>query len=259
MKQESKLRFRQLDYLGTYVACFSTYMSSTLMWSHYAKSNTGICVGYDFNDSAVPTLLKKMVFPVAYSKIPINTNDLLSDQNRERYKYPLDAAILCAALNKADIWQYEKEWRFVFTSCFDNCSKYLPVELHASPSSISLGYHFIKPFFYNDYRNNEEIEFARKQIILVMRLLEYASENKVPLCIMMPSIGEYKLYPASISAHELITFMHCYFSDWQPEDIRYYYTVHDKLLKMVEREHEYVRTNINHNLQGLEPVQSSPG
>ena len=41
-KEESRLSFRRLDYLGTYVCCFSTDNTSTLMWSHYADSNKGI-------------------------------------------------------------------------------------------------------------------------------------------------------------------------------------------------------------------------
>ena len=38
-KTESRLKFRELDSLGTYVCCFSQDNSSTLMWAHYADSN----------------------------------------------------------------------------------------------------------------------------------------------------------------------------------------------------------------------------
>lgn len=236
MKTTSRLKFRQLDYLGTYVSCLSSDMASTLMWSHYANSNTGICVGYDFNSPEMPVLLKKMVFPVAYSKTPINTRDLLEDTDGKIYKYPLDAAVMCAALNKGDVWQYEKEWRFVFVSYFDdNRPKYFPIQLHIHPSSISFGYHFMKSFFYSD---NSEIEKAEKQIKLAIRLLEYSKEKSIPISVMVPSVGEYRLYPATISASALISFMHDYFCDYQPKNVRYYYTLHDRLMNLIEEERE---------------------
>ncbi len=48
LRTESRLKIRELEYLGTYVCCFSKDSHSTLMWAHYADLNKGICMGYDF-------------------------------------------------------------------------------------------------------------------------------------------------------------------------------------------------------------------
>ena len=108
--KESLYRFRMLDYLGTYVCCFSIDNTSTLMWAHYADSNKGVCIEYDFNELPVENLLRKSIFPVAYTTEPISVADLINDNGHQIYQYPLDAAVLCTALNKSSIWQYEKEW-----------------------------------------------------------------------------------------------------------------------------------------------------
>ena len=95
LKEDARLKFRELDYLGTYVGCLSSQCDSTLMWSHYADYNRGICVEYDFNQFPQNHLLRKALFPVYYSENPIDLMDLIADEKHEVYEYPLDAAVLC--------------------------------------------------------------------------------------------------------------------------------------------------------------------
>lgn len=241
LRVDSKLKFRELDYLGTYICCFSTERSSILMWSHYANYNTGICIEYDLNFLPENSLLRKTIFPVTYSQKPIDLRDLLADKNQSVYTYPVDAAVLCAALNKFDVWHYENEWRLVFVLCStDRASKRFSVKWPEIPSSISFGYHFLKPFFYCDFKNKSEIENAEKRIKDARRLLDYAKAAGVTISIMAPSIGNYQLKPLSISVDSMLSFMTRHFRNDKPENMRFYYVVHDDLMELAEKEMQNV-------------------
>lgn len=155
-KTDSRLKFRQLDYLGTFAICLSSKNDSTLMWSHYANSNTGMCVEYDFNNVQVKSLQRDMIFPVAYSSVPVFVKDLIEDEKSAICKFPIDAAVLCTALNKADVWEYENEWRLVFVLPFEKEKSRRIQIIVPKPSRIILGYHFLKNFFYYNFKNSEE-------------------------------------------------------------------------------------------------------
>lgn len=181
-KAESRLKFRLLDYLGTYVCCFSSKHDSTLMWSHYANSNSGICVEYNFNGVEANSLQKKSIFPVMYSAQPVDLHDLLTDEKHEVYQYPLDAAVLCAALNKSNVWEYEHEWRLVYVLAVTNdTERRIPIIVNTVPVSISLGFHFLKPCFYFDHKNQKEIDAAKIHIQQIIRLLDYIEQQKIQL------------------------------------------------------------------------------
>lgn len=235
-KTESRLKFRTLDFLGTFISCLSTRNDSTLMWSHYAASNTGICVEYDFNYSAVNPLQKNMVFPVAYSKSPIKLNDLLDDEKGQVFKYSLDAAVLCAALNKADVWKYENEWRLILVlATLNNIESERRIPLIAPAlSSIIFGSHFLKPFFFYDFSNEKECLEAQSRIENFKRLLEYIERKNIPISIMVPSVGEYQLCPNGISVQSLHALIEKHFQDNEPENMRYYYVVHDELMELLD-------------------------
>lgn len=233
---ESRLKFRLLDYLGTYVCCFSSRCDSTLMWAHYAASNTGICVEYDFNILAHNSLQKKTIFPVAYSEKPIDLRDLLDDEKGKVFQYPLDAAVLCAALNKANIWAYENEWRLVAVLASAKVTERRIPICAPVPTSISLGYHFIKPFFYYDFNNKQEREDAKAIIKEAVRLLDYIEKQRLAVFVTTPVIGEYGLVRRLVEINKLKSFMNRHFADNTPENIRFYHVVHDKLMDILEKE-----------------------
>lgn len=235
-KTESRLIFRELDYLGTYVCCLSSKCDSTLMWAHYANSNKGICIEYDFNDTKLKPLQKSMVFPVAYSNSPVDIHDLLADEKCKVYQYSLEAAVLCAALNKAIVWDYENEWRLVFVLATEKSNECrIPVIVPSIPKSITFGYHFLKPFFYYDHKNKTEHDSAKDYICDMMRLLSYIKDQNIPVSIMTPDIGEYTLSKKSIEVDELIQLIKDHFDDNDPENMRYYYVVHDELMDLLEK------------------------
>ena len=233
-KTDSRLKFRMLDYLGTYVSCFSSENDSVLMWSHYAKSNTGICVEYDFNNLPVNHLLTKSIFPVRYTDSPVVLTDLFYDENQTIFSYPLETAVLCAALNKATIWSYENEWRLVWVlALMKNMPLHLPLKITILPTRIYFGYHFLRPLFY--YSSNNEYEQAKINIEQLWRLVEYMDKNNITMSVMMPCVGQYSLKPIEVSIVQMKKFLIQIFDDNEPEDIQYYHTVHDELKELLER------------------------
>lgn len=76
------------------VFCLTEDPLSTLMWSHYARNHSGICI--EFNAGVFPFSLAK---PVQYSKFYPT--------------YRLDMTGAAELLTKSDHWAYEREWRVV--------------------------------------------------------------------------------------------------------------------------------------------------
>ena len=232
-KTESRLKFRMLEYLGTYVSCFSSKSNSVLMWSHYASSNTGICVEYDFAMLPEENLLSKIIFPVAYTESPVKLLDLLDDKHQKIYKYPLDAAALCAALNKSKVWSYEKEWRLVCVFPFNNEPlRRMPFKTTIKPFRIYFGYHFLRPLFYCDAKT--EYEKAKSNLENLMRLIDFMEENSIGMSIMLPQVGNYNLDSHEIDIKSIKRFMYHHFNDGEPENMRFYHTIRDYLMDLIE-------------------------
>lgn len=244
-KVESRLNFRALDYLGTYVCCFSKDISSTLMWAHYADSNKGFCIEYDFNNVPIPKgdLLRKSIFPVAYTSEPIDIRDLLAESSSQICQYPIDAAVLCTALNKASMWDYEQEWRIVWvlTSLLETEQR-LTINSLVMPSKLYFGYHFLRPFFYYNFKSDSEYSKCEAIIRKFIELVTFMQKNKIEAAVMVPSIGSYKFKPYDIPADELYGFMLRHFKEGTPDSMRYYYTIHDYLMDLIEKSEE--ETNV---------------
>jgi hypothetical protein len=88
--------FQKFYRSNTGVCCFSENPTSELMWSHYANSGKGVCLGFSFKTN--PTLEKRLV-AINYSNDPINVNNDI-----DRFK---------ALFQKRIAWSYEKEWRML--------------------------------------------------------------------------------------------------------------------------------------------------
>ncbi|MBL7966486.1 MAG: DUF2971 domain-containing protein [Prolixibacteraceae bacterium] len=91
------------------IFCLSEKNNDILMWSHYANSNQGFCLGY--NRSKLDALLKK--------KINANYFGFSKVKYFEEYPEvkPLVGKnkdyILKRLFSKSNIWIYEQEWRFI--------------------------------------------------------------------------------------------------------------------------------------------------
>lgn len=106
---EEKMLFGEL---GWGVCCFSEDPINELMWSHYAKSHSGVCLEFDF--SHTPSLRDKL-WPVRYaSAMPVlDSFDELPD----------------ALLTKNVQWSYEREWRIL--KMFGGCETFEPQSITA--------------------------------------------------------------------------------------------------------------------------------
>ena len=235
LKRESRYKFRELDFLGTYVCCFSRGNTATLMWAHYADSNKGICIEYEFGKLPSDNLLRQSLFPIVYTDFPIDVSDLLEDKENAVYQYPLDAALLCSALNKASIWKYEKEWRLIWILASPNeTQQRLSINSLINPSKVYLGYHFLKSFFYYDFKSDPEYKSCTKAIKKFMELMYYLQNNHISVAIMTPVVGSYEFVPQTIPTDSLFSFMARHFHDGRPENMRYYYTILDYLMDLIE-------------------------
>lgn len=91
------------------ICCLTTDYTNKLMWSHYADSHKGICVEYDFSDSAVN---KSQPLPVYYSHERPQFDWKLSQEAKSKET----ACLMQALLTKDEDWSYEKEWRMVISA-----------------------------------------------------------------------------------------------------------------------------------------------
>ena len=118
VEYESRLeqvRDNQTNFIHKYVgiSCYSKIKDSILMWSHYAKSHKGFCIGYNssklgdsvlkYVESLNPTYKWVAYVKVDYSKeypeIKPSTDLENSDDFANRLAF------------KFDHWRYEEEWR----------------------------------------------------------------------------------------------------------------------------------------------------
>lgn len=233
LTQESRLNFRKLDYLSTKASCFSKRNDSILMWSHYSSENTGICIEYDFNELKNKGWIYSALFPVAYSNEPIDLSDLLDQGEQSNDSYQLEKAILCATLCKSKEWEYEHEWRLFWPPVFhDDDYKYLPINININPKRVYLGYHFLKNFFYIN-NTQDEINMAEDKIKLFIKMLYFLDKEKIPVSIMLPHIGLYKLSFKNLSTKKLMNFMIEQFPEYSSEQMKYYYVCQDCLMDIL--------------------------
>lgn len=228
-QEESKLRFSLLDYLGTYVKCFSMLNDSTLMWAHYADANKGICIEYDFN-RLKNTILKSMLFPVLYTEGPINIQDLFEDNKREIAEYPVDTAVLCSALNKSEVWKYEHEWRIVFSPGLSDNPQRRIIKIDINPTAIYLGNSFLKDFFSYGKPDNDPCE----KITLLLQLLDYIEQQRIQLFFMMPQQGTFTLSAKVVEVSVVKNFILSSFTNRKAKDVRFYYSVYKQFLGLLD-------------------------
>lgn len=86
----------------TKVCCFSKLQKTILMWSHYAKGHTGMCLGYD---------AKFLTTNTDEEVLPIFKIEYYAKMTRSSFENDQESAIHYAFRHKYDIWSYEEEWR----------------------------------------------------------------------------------------------------------------------------------------------------
>lgn len=111
-----------------YITCMTETNQNTLMWSHYADSNRGVCVEYDLKLLSRPLFdITIHLFPVIYTSERLlfkNLSSLLTDHMELKFDISQNAVysgeeclddILPLFLSKGKCWEYEQEWRIIYT------------------------------------------------------------------------------------------------------------------------------------------------
>lgn len=224
-ERQERSRFSFLpSFLGICVRSLSTNSKSTLMWAHYADMNQGICIEYKYDKLPTNHLLRYMLFPVAYINHPIDMSAYFDYKNRI-CEYPAEVSVYASALCKAECWAYEQEWRIVYLNEFGDRRKqeYIKFNGIIAPSTITLGYHFLKPLFVKDRLTDHKG--------LLLRVINYVEKENIPLCMTVPNVGDFKQQIIEVSPQILRSFILRNFHDDYVENIYYYDTIQDRLLE----------------------------
>lgn len=111
-----------------YMTCMTEDKDNMLMWSHYADGHQGICVEYDLKRlNEDPYGIIDHLFPVIYRDNRVIRRDIDSLFNSYNdlikaicghYVHDGDEELddlLPLFLTKSTVWQYENEWRIIYT------------------------------------------------------------------------------------------------------------------------------------------------
>lgn len=170
----------------SYCLSLSQNINSTLMWSHYADCNRGICVEYSFEEIKANKLYHSL-FPVCYTNKPIDVYDYL---NERKGAFSIEIGIMISVLNKALCWEYEAEWRLVLLNeSLGNCkkAKYISLSNLIEAKSITLGQNFLDNFI--PELNRSGVSGVKDSLNNLSKLLDYIKLNKNPL-LQMTSIQD---------------------------------------------------------------------
>jgi hypothetical protein len=140
------------------ICCFSEVKDSILMWSHYAKKHSGICVGFETNKS-----LFQLAWPVKYQdEFPVVIRPADSDEILLRK----------TLLTKAKCWDYEKEWRITQRTVTKQEQQYRIQSGRFSPEFIKLFVNEHGPGYYNFSKDSIAVVYLGVRI-------EQADRDKV--------------------------------------------------------------------------------
>lgn len=155
-----------------YMKCFSTDYKSNLMWSHYADNNKGICVEYDIGLLEQNNSIFKNIYPIIYcQKRPFEISikeiaEIVESQKWLNYDiqnkgiadYNKLFQVLSLFLFKGEEWEYEKEWRVIYTKAEIYSGNYADVLNPTVDFDCATG-------IYLGYRMDQEIKEGIMEIV----------------------------------------------------------------------------------------------
>lgn len=127
----------QLGVRNLGVVCLTTNWENQLMWSHYAESHKGMCLGFKFHDSRYSAEDDEFILkPVQYQDLaPIPMSGAWED---ECAGLPTEEASKLIIRTKNSSWHYEREWRIMCKP--EHRGKRVPLEkLGAELSEVVFG------------------------------------------------------------------------------------------------------------------------
>ncbi len=157
------------------VCCFSASKNNTLMWAHYGRMNSGLCIEYDTSTIINDINAEKYLFlPVIYS-----------DQIYKDDPYPFSEKTCSLFWNlpqfmyKKDDWTYEQEWRLIIPNCKDDTLFFPYVK------QIFLGTNFKN---YNKFSPDSEKEQADSLI----QMFDFARNNNINVVRLKTNSQKYE-------------------------------------------------------------------
>ncbi len=159
------------------VTCFSKTNDNILMWSHYANSHKGICLGFDLNENNLENFIdkkknieNKLLFSnTKYRLLPIKYSSIRPTFKIFSNNYYEQAFDMLSIKNS--IWKYENEYR-IFLYNKNDKNVYFPLGIYYNSNylkEIILGLNFsINNFIklYNTINNhniNLKMCFSNKE------------------------------------------------------------------------------------------------
>ncbi len=152
-----------IDNIGITVCCFTEIDDDILMWSHYARNHTGVCLVYNLGN--MPELFERLR-KVEYS------NDYPVADNMEK-----DVSERCIS-TKSIHWGYEKEWRLLAQEggrCFIKKESLKGIIFGCRTSAEHIdelikicsdaGYRNLE--FYRMHENRTEYKLDKKRLLIV--------------------------------------------------------------------------------------------
>jgi hypothetical protein len=239
LKENQSEYFNLNSFLKIYTCCFTMSNNSVLMWAHYADSNKGFALGYDFNNTS--QIRKNTLFPILYTDEPIQMTDLVYDEGRNLADYPQDTAVLSAILHKYSAWQYEQEWRLVtILDCSNDIkfhNKRIQIQNVDNPFAIYFGHNILKNLTYCDEKQKQS---ATEAILLLKKLLSYMYNHSIKAYIVMPIMGKYNLEPKPINIKGILNFIDTNFKNNEPQNIKDYAITQKMLIEYLNGYHKYL-------------------
>ncbi|WP_323083783.1 DUF2971 domain-containing protein, partial [Aeromonas jandaei] len=102
----------ELNKLG--ITAMTETHDNILMWSHYANSHKGVCIGYDTDKICDENM---QLLPVKYLENRFEESDIVRCSNLAE---TFDKVEYKVVTTKSPQWQYEKEYRYVTSLTYAN-------------------------------------------------------------------------------------------------------------------------------------------
>jgi hypothetical protein len=152
---------------------FSERVDSTLMWAHYADYHKGFCIEYDIKSLEPDYYVSRFMYPVVYSDRLFDlTEHFVRGVNNPEFNNLFPNQV---GLHKASDWEYEKEWRLLFSNGILDKPQAYPMP---RPKMVYVGSH-ITPEHQKD-------------------LVEICREINVPIMKMKHSVREYRMLAVTL-------------------------------------------------------------
>lgn len=113
--EKKRKMYRDMNIQSTAICSFSEENNNGLMWAHYSDSHKGFCIAYDTEQ------MQNNLYKVNYAKKIFNITDEFVKALKSNENYVANNNLAIQMCTQKDIiWEYEKEWRIIFSEIDKN-------------------------------------------------------------------------------------------------------------------------------------------